>query len=65
MKSQNERIIKYLKTGKTLTPMNALNLFDCFRLAARISDLRRDGHTIYTNQISKNGKTFAGYKYGG
>lgn len=65
MKSQNEKILKYLQTGKTLTPITALDRFQCFRLAARISDLRKEGHTIYTNTINKNGKSFAGYKYGG
>jgi hypothetical protein len=39
-KSQNERILAYLKTGKTLTPLNAFRMFGCFRLAARIWDLR-------------------------
>lgn len=65
MKSQNERILKFLKTGRTLTPISALSLFNCFRLAARVSDLRKEGHTIYTKTITKNGKTFAGYQYGG
>lgn len=65
MKSQNEKILKYLQSGKTITPIGALSMFNCFRLAARISDLRKDGHTIYTNTINKNGKIFAGYKYGG
>lgn len=65
MKSQNERILKFLQSGRTLTPIAALSNFNCFRLAARINDLRKDGHNIYTNTITKNGKTFAGYKYGG
>jgi len=65
MKSQNQKILNYLKQGKTITPIQALNLFGCFRLAARISDLRKGGHTIYTNTITKDNKSFAGYKYGG
>jgi len=65
MKSQTERILNYLKKGKRLTPLTALSMFNCFRLAARISDLRKEGHTIYTETVTKNNKTFAAYKYGG
>ena len=34
------------------TPIDALNKFGCFRLAARISDLRNDGMLIKTKIIS-------------
>ena len=60
-KTQNEQIMTYLSKGKILTPIEALNKFGCFRLAARISDLRSQGHTIWTSNVTKNGKTFAGY----
>lgn len=63
MKTQTERILNHLKQGKGLTPITALNKFGCFRLAARIADLRKDGHTIFTDNVTKNGKTFASYKY--
>ena len=61
-KAQTEKILAYLSKGKGITPIDALNRFGCFRLAARISDLRRDGHIIHTNTQTKNGKTFANYK---
>ncbi len=61
-KAQTEKILAYLSKGKGITPIEALNKFGCFRLAARISDLRRDGHTIFTDSVTKNGKTFASYK---
>ena len=60
--TQTQRILIYLKTGKSLTPLEALNKFGCFRLAARIADLRRDGHTIWTNYVQKDKKFFAAYK---
>lgn len=44
--SQNDAIAKYLKEGGHLTPMDALNLFGCFRLAARIGELRKKGMVI-------------------
>lgn len=61
-KTQSEQILTYLSKGKGLTPIDALNKFGCFRLAARISDLRTQGHTIWTETVTKNGKTFASYK---
>jgi hypothetical protein len=60
--TQAQRILIYLKTGKSLTPLEALKKFGCFRLAARIADLRNQGHTIWTNYITKDNKTFAAYK---
>ena len=60
--TQTQRILIYLKTGKSLTPLEALNKFGCFRLAARINDLRSQGHTIWTNYVQKDKKIFAAYK---
>jgi hypothetical protein len=60
--TQTQRILIYLKTGKSLTPLEALQKFGCLRLAARIADLRRDGHTIWTNYVQKDKKIFAAYK---
>ena len=60
--TQTQRILIYLKSGKSLTPLEALKKFGCFRLAARISDLRSQGHTIWTDYITKKNKTFAAYK---
>ena len=41
--SQNDRILAYLKSGKSLTQRDAVKLFNCYRLSARIADLRKDG----------------------
>ena len=60
--TQTQRILIYLKTGKSLTPLEALQKFGCLRLAARIADLRRDGHIIWTNYVQKDKKIFAAYK---
>ena len=46
MKTQNQQILARLKSGKTITPIQALQQFGCMRLAARIRDLRDDGHLI-------------------
>ena len=63
--SQNTQILNHLKSGKKLTPIDALNKFGCFRLSARILDLRKGGHNIITENVTKKGKTFAEYSYGG
>lgn len=60
--TQNQQIKSYLKKGKSITPIQALNKFGCFRLAARISDLRNDGLNIATKIVTKDGKTFASYR---
>lgn len=44
-------IKKWLKAGKTLTSLEALNLFGCMRLASRIHDLREQGLNIHTERI--------------
>ena len=40
--SQKKRILKYLEEGETITAMEALVLFQCFRLASRMTDLKND-----------------------
>jgi hypothetical protein len=68
LKSQNQKILRHLCDGGSLTPVDALARFGCFRLAARIADLRSDGWIINKEMISKDdpdrqGKkvTFASY----
>ena len=59
--TQNQQILDYLKSGKTLTPLVALKKFGCFRLSARIYNLREQGNAIITNNVTRKGKTFAEY----
>jgi hypothetical protein len=60
--SQNQKIANYLNKGRKLTPIDALNKFGCFRLAARIADLRNQGLNIETTIIKlKNNKQVAQY----
>ena len=59
--SQNEAILEHLKAGHSLTPMDALRLFNCFRLGARIWDLEQEGHKIKHESMTVDGKTFAKY----
>lgn len=59
--TQTELILDALQKGERLTPLDALERFGCFRLAARVKDLRADGHKIETVNVSRNGKTYAEY----
>lgn len=60
--SQNDRIVRYLARGKTLTPLSAQRLFDCLRLGGRIHELRRLGFRIRTETLElSNGKRVARY----
>jgi len=56
-----EKIRKHLEKGKSITPIEALNKFGCFRLAARIHDLRDEGMLIKTEKVTTKGKTYAKY----
>jgi hypothetical protein len=58
----NEAILDYLRRGHTtLTSPEALRLFNCHRLAARIHDLRSQGHRIYADRVGR----FARYYWTG
>ena len=48
MNSQNELILNHLRKGKSITAIQALMEYNCFRLAARIKNLRDEGHKINT-----------------
>ena len=62
MKSQNKEIRKHLENGNTLTPLDALSMFGCFRLGARIHDLKNKfGLNIKTEIIEISNKRFAKY----
>lgn len=62
--SQADQIAGHLRKGKTVTSVEALEQWGCFRLAARISDLRAQGMNILTETIERNGKKFARYRMG-
>lgn len=61
---QASKILQYLKSGKKLTPIDALNLFGCFRLGARVWELKQAGHPIQKDMITlPNSKRVAEYRY--
>lgn len=64
--SQTALILEYLKQHHSLTPLEALDLFGCLRLGARIAELRAQGYEIETEMVTvkRNGtvKRFACYR---
>jgi hypothetical protein len=64
--SQKEKIAARLKNGLSITPLEALSLYGCFRLASRISELKKEGLDIVCNiveRVNEDGerKQFAEY----
>lgn len=59
--SQNEAILEALLSGERLTAIDALQRHQCFRLAARVYDLRKAGHDIQEEIIQSGGKRYARY----
>jgi hypothetical protein len=55
IESQSAQILAYLREGNSLTPIDALQRFGCFRLGARVWDLKRDGHDIRTELVDVGG----------
>jgi hypothetical protein len=44
--TQTERIRQHLLARKSITPLQALKRYGCFRLAARICELRKEGLAV-------------------
>lgn len=49
--TQNEQILQHMDKYGSITPREAYELYDCMRLAARISDLKRKGFPIYSERV--------------
>lgn len=59
MMIQRMQILKHLKDGGRITSNDALNLYGCARLGARIHELRQDGYDI--RGVMKPGVNRLGY----
>ena len=59
--SQSLRILRHLER-RPITPMQALEQYGVFRLAARINDLRDAGHIIETETVKRGDKRYARYR---
>ena len=61
--TQKDRIKAHLLSGKSITPIDALERYGSFRLAAIIHTLRKEGMNIETgSETSRYGHKYAKYK---
>jgi hypothetical protein len=63
--THNQQILSHLKSGKSITALEALSKFGSLRLSARICDLKELGHAIEKRMVeveTRNGRAhFAQY----
>lgn len=59
--SQTEWVLENLRK-RPLTPLDALQGCGCLRLAARILDLKNQGHNILREMVTDGDRTFARYR---
>lgn len=62
MSSQRLQIQRYLASGRTLTPLQALEKFHCFRLAARVAEIKAAGHPVSTEMVQLGNTRIARYR---
>lgn len=61
--TQNDLIKAHLLSGQTITPLEALNKYDCLSLAQRIANLKDQGLKIVTRmKVLSNNKRVAEYQ---
>lgn len=63
--TQLAAVAGHLRAGHSITPMDALNMYGCFRLAAVVLNLKRPPYNmniVTTMVTASNGKRFASYR---
>lgn len=61
-RSQTDLILEWMLAGHTITPLEALAMYGCSRLAARIADIRAKGYLVYSEFITtSSGKRIKRY----
>ena len=60
--TQCKQILAHMQSVGPITALEALDKYQCFRLASRISDLKSEGHLIQKEMIEiPSGKRVAKY----
>lgn len=60
--NQQWRILDHLIRNRTISPLEALDVYGCYRLGARIYDLRQAGIKIKTIRKQNEEKSWAEYR---
>ena len=55
MNTQTQNILEYMQNGNSITSLEALNLFGCLRLSARIHNIKQSGYVVITKVKAVNG----------
>jgi hypothetical protein len=62
--SQNQVLLKHLRSNEYITQLEAIGLYRVFNLKGRIDELRKAGHDIVTDmRTDATGKRYARYVY--
>lgn len=51
MDSQSDQILAHLQSGRSITSLEAIELYGCTRLGGRIYDLHEAGHKIISEMV--------------
>lgn len=54
--SQKKVILEHLRKYGSIEPLTALREYGCYRLGARIGDLRSEGHNIKTETVTSTSR---------
>lgn len=61
--NQCDEILMYLRDGRTLTVLEAIQRFGVYALSQRVTDLKAQGHNIVSEMTTlPNGKRIARYR---
>ena len=60
--SQERKILNHMLRGGRITPIEALQYYQCERLAARIADIKKSGHKVQSEYVTTpSGKRVKAY----
>ena len=54
--TQKEMILRYLQENGSITQAEAVTEFGCYRLGARIYDLKAEGHDITRDMVTRKNR---------
>jgi hypothetical protein len=54
--SQAFRILEHMLSGKSITPLQAAKLFNCYALHSRISEIRESGWNVKKQMVDGHGE---------
>ena len=60
--SAQEKLLKRLQSGKTVTGLQALNWWGLYRLSDAVWKLRKKGYDVQTKMKQRGKKVYAQYK---